>query len=469
MKFLNLRLLFLGLLMPLGLFAQEIIPDVVVQQTFVKDTLKNSKRLKIDGIIATVGDYIILDSDIDLTLIELAQNGAQVDFTRCQILGKLMEDKLYAHHAIQDSIPVSDAEIMGEMDEKISVMMEQIGSMEKLIKYYNKKNEDEFRSFFFDILKLNKLTASMQKKIVDDVTITPEEVRTFFKNIPVDERPVIGAEVEVSQIVIQPKVSDEEKLKVINRLKEIRREVLEEGASFTSKAVLNSQDPGSRSTGGFYKMTRKTPFVKEFKDVAFSLAEGEISMPFETEFGYHIIYLERILGQELHLRHILLMPRVTDAALKEARENAALIRKRIMDKEITFEEAARSFSDEKETRANGGVLLNPRSLDKRFELTRMDPELYRQVSNLKEGEISMPLIDEDQRGIKRFKLITVKYRSDEHVADYSRDFARIKEFALKEKQIKAIAKWSNEKINETYIRINGEYKNCQFENNWLKK
>lgn len=448
--------------------AQEIIVDdeVAVVQ---KDTLKNKMRLKIDGIIATVGDYFIMDSDIDMALVEIAQSGNSTNIPRCEILGKLMEDKLYAHHAIQDSIVISDVEIMGEMDEKISSMLEQLGTMDKLVKYYNKKSEEEFRSFFFDILKINKLTGEMQRKIVDEVEITPEEVRTFFKNIPLDQRPKIGAEMEVSQIVVQPQVSEEEKQKVINKLIEIRRDVLENGASFTTKAVFNTQDPGSRSNGGYYKMTRKTPFVKEFKDVAFSLAEGEISMPFETEFGYHIIFLEKIRGQELDLRHILIMPKVSDEALKEAREKAFLIKKRIDNGELTFEDAAKSLSDEKETRANGGVLLNPKTLDKRFELTRMDPELYRQVSNLKEGEVSTPMIDEDQRGIKRFKIMTVKNRTDEHIADYALDYARIKEFALKEKQIEAISKWSDEKVKSTYIKINGEYRNCEFVINWMKK
>jgi peptidyl-prolyl cis-trans isomerase SurA len=465
-KFLGWMFLFLLVFSPIC--AQEVIMDpteVVVQ----KDTIKNKMRMKIDGIIATVGDHFIMDSDIDMALLEIAQSGNAANIPRCEILGKLMEDKLYAHHAVQDSIIVSDVEIMGEMDEKIASMLEQIGTMDKLVKYYNKKSEDEFRSFFFDILKLNKLTGEMQRKIIDEVEITPEEVRTFFKKIPVEERPKIGAEMEVSQIIVQPKVSNEEKQKVIDKLIEIRREVLEDGASFTTKAVFNTQDPGSRSSGGYYKMTRKTPFVKEFKDVAFSLAEGEISMPFETEFGYHIIYLEKVRGQELDLRHILLMPRVSDEALKEAKEKALLIKKRIDNGELSFEEAARSLSDEKETRANGGVLLNPKTLDKKFELTRMDPELYRQVSNLKEGEVSIPLIDEDQRGIKRYKLMTVKNRTDEHIADYAKDYTRIKEFALKEKQFEAIAKWSDEKVKSTYVKINGEYRNCDFMINWLKK
>jgi peptidyl-prolyl cis-trans isomerase SurA len=232
---------------------------------------------------------------------------------------------------------------------------------------------------------------------------------------------------------------------------------------------LYSQDKASVPNGGFYKMNRKTPFVKEFKDVAFSLGEGEISEPFETPFGYHIIYIEKIRGQEVDLRHILLTPTVSDQSLKDAKEKATLIKKKIENKEISFAQAARTESDEKETKTNGGVLVNPKTQDTRFELTKMDPTLYGQVSNLKEGEVSIPLIDVDQTGGKKYKLMTVTNRIDSHTADYARDYIKIKDLALKEKQINAIAKWSEEKINETYIKINGDYRNCEFTNNWLKK
>ena len=207
---------------------------------------------------------------------------------------------------------------------------------------------------------------------------------------------------------------------------------------------------------------------KEFKEVAFKLAEGEISEPFETDFGFHIILVEKIKGQELELRHILLTPTVSDASIKEAKEKIDLIRKRIIDKEITFAEAARTISDEKETRANGGALINPKTQDTRFELTKMDPSLYSRVSNLKDQEISQPFLEEDQ-GKKTFKIITVTNRIDEHTADYSKDYIKIKDLALKEKQIKAVGKWFEEKIKETYIKINGEYRDCAFTNNWLKK
>jgi peptidyl-prolyl cis-trans isomerase SurA len=470
MKFINNKIVLTFFLLPFSCgiaIAQEIIKESVV------DTIKKSnagQKQKIDGIIAKVGDYIILDSDIDKSYLEISSQGGSVkDITRCQMLGKLMEDKLYAHQAVQDSLKVTDSEVKSLVEERLSYMVEQIGSMDKVVKYYKKSSEEEFRTYFFDILKEQKLTSEMQKKIIDEVEITPEEVRNFFKTIPKDELPVFGAEMEVAQIVVTPKVSDAEKQKVIDKLKEFKKEIQEGGSSFSTKAVLYSQDPGSRATGGYYKMNRKTQFVKEFKEVAFSLAEGEISEPFETDFGYHIIYIEKIKGQDLELRHILLTPVVTSEDLKAAKEKITLIRKRIEDKEITFAQAAKTMSDEKETRANGGVLINPRTQDTRFELTKMEPSLYGQISNLKENEISLPLLDEDQSGKKKYKLITVTNRIEEHTADYAKDYTKIKELALKEKQIKAIGKWFDVKIKDTYIKIIGEYRDCTFTNNWLKK
>lgn len=468
MKYINRTVLlsFYFVLLPVvTAIGQEIIQDTVKPKKPVVDT----RRQKIDGVIATVGDFNILDSDIDKSFLELSSQGNAVkDITRCQMLGKLLEDKLYAHQAIQDSIVVTDDEVKSKMEEQIAYMVEQLGSMDKVVKYFKKTTEEDFKTDLSEIIKMNKLSTSMQKKIIDAVEITPEEVRSFFKRIPADELPVFGAEMEVSQIVVSPKVSQEEKQKVIDRLKMFRQEVME-GASFSTKAVLYSMDPGSSSNGGYYKMNKKTPFVKEFKDVAFSLAEGEISEPFETDFGWHIIYIEKIRGQDLDLRHILLVPKTDDQSMRDAKERITQIKKRIEEKAITFADAARTESDEKETRANGGILINPKTQDTHFELTKMDPTLYSQVSNLKEGEVSIPLIDTDQSGKKKYKLIMVTNRIDEHTADYVKDYIKIKNLALKEKQIEAIDKWSDEKINETYIKINGEYRNCEFTNNWLKK
>ena len=446
--------------------AQEIIVDSVKVKP---SSTSNSKKLKIDGIIATVGDYVVLDSDIDKSFLEIqGQGGSIKDISRCQMLGKLLEDKLYAHQAIQDSVIVSDQEIKERMDQQLDYMIEQLGGIDKVVKYFKKNTEEEFRTDFFEILKQQKLSSDMQQKIIGEIEITPEETRNFFKKIPENERPTFGAELEIAQIVIKPKISEEEKQRIVAKLKDIKKEV-QEGASFKTRAVIYTDDRASASTGGYYKINKKTPFVKEFKDVAYSLQEGEISEPFETMFGYHIIYLEKIRGLELELRHILMMPKVSPESLNEAKEKAQLIKQRIENKEITFADAARTMSDEKETRANGGTLINPKTQDTRFELTRMDPELYGQVSNLKDNEVSIPYLQEDPKEGKSYKLVMVTNRIDEHQADYSKDYTKIRELALKEKQIEAIAKWTKDKIKETYIRINPDYQGCDFTNDWVKK
>jgi len=247
--------------------AQEIIKDTVK----TKPVVTSLNKQKVDGVIATVGDYIILDSDIDKSFLELSSQGNSIkDITRCQMLGKLLEDKLYAHQAVQDSIIVKDEEVKEKLNEQVNYMVEQLGSMDKVIQYFKKNNEDEFRNELFDIIKTNKLGAEMQRKIIDGVEITPEETRNFFRTIQSTDLPVFGAEMEVAQIVIAPKISEDEKQRVINRLKEIKAEVLA-GASFKTRAVIYSDDRGSASIGGFYKINRKTQFVKEFKEVAFSL------------------------------------------------------------------------------------------------------------------------------------------------------------------------------------------------------
>ena len=439
--------------------AQEIKPD---------STKTKVGRQKVDGIVATIGDYLVLDSDIDKFFLQLeAENNATANLTRCEVIGRLMEDRLYAHHAVQDSLKVTDAEIKGTMEDKISSLSEQIGGMEKMLKYYNKGTEEELRSFLFDLLKMTRLTSEMQRKIVDGVKITPEEVRNFFKKIPTNELPVFGDEIEVSQIALNPKVSQVEKQKVIDKLNGFKADI-KAGSSFSSKAILYSMDPGSKSNGGYMKINRKTPLVKEFKDIAFALAEGEISEPFETIFGYHIVYLEKIRGQDLDIRHILIFPKVTDESLKDAKDELTTIKDKIVKKEISFADAARSSSDDKETKANGGALINPKTMDTHFELTKMDPALYSIISNLKEGEVSVPQIDTDATEKKVVKIVTVTKKIPAHTADYSRDYLKIRDIALKDKQLKAIGKWSNEKIKQTFVKINGEYAECKFLNNWLK-
>ncbi len=429
------------------------------------------QRIKVDGVSAVVGDYVILESDIDKAIVEMESQGiSSKNITRCELLGKLMEDKLYAHNAIQDSLEVSDQEIYDYVDQSITYFTDQLGSIEKVLEFYKKPDELSFRDELFQINKVQKLSSMMQSKIVDEIEITPEEVRSFFKQIPTNELPTFGTELEISQIVLEPKVSEEEKESIINKLKSFKIDVEERGLSFSSKAVLYSQDPGSRSSGGKYTLHRKKPrMVKEFRDIAFSMQEGQISDPFKTDFGWHILVVEKIRGQEVDVRHILLTPKVDEEQLEEARKLLDTLRTRIIDKEIIFEDAAFQFSSEKETRLNGGVIINPATGDRRFELTKMDPVLYNQVRDLEDEEISVPLLEESRSGLKKYKILKVTNRYNEHIADYSKDYVKIKELAIKEKKLKAIKKWMKEKIKLTYVSLNKDFIDCQFNNNWSKK
>ena len=436
----------------------------------VKDTT-NTNRVKLDGIAAVIGDYVILESDIDKTLIDLKNQGASTeDITRCGLLGKLMEDRLYAHQAVQDSLLVSDDMVNAQSDRQIQQLVSQVGSMEKVLKFYKKPDIESFRAELFEINKLRMLSEKMQGKIVEDIEVTPEEVRQFFYNIPEDERPVFGAELEIAQIVKQPEAPEEEKQKVINQLKEIKQDVEENDASFKVKAILYTRDDASRANGGLYSITKETQFVKEFKDVAFSLQEGEISEPFETIYGYHIIYVEKVRGQERDVRHILLMPEVPQSAIDKAVQELDTIRQQVLDGKYTFAEAALNFSDEKETKYDGGLLRNPINFDSKFELTKMDPTLYNQVRNIKDGEISKPIREDDPRGgPPKFKIMKISNRFDEHKADFAKDYLKIQELALREKQFKAIKEWMSEHIEDTYIHVNADNRNCDFANNWVKE
>jgi peptidyl-prolyl cis-trans isomerase SurA len=430
-----------------------------------------AQRIKLDGIAAVVGDYVILDSDVEKTLIDLKNQGAtDADVNHCSLLGKLMEDRLYAHQAVQDSILVSDDEVNGRNDQYIQEFVQRLGSMEKVLEFYNQETVEDLREELYKINKLQMLSQRMQQNIVGEIEVTPEEVRQFFNSIPEDEKPVFGAELEIAQIVKKPEIPETEKQKVVDLLNEIKADVEDNGASFRVKAILYSQDPGSKSKGGFYSMTRQTPFVKEFKDVAFSLREGEISEPFESPFGFHIIFIEKVRGQELDLRHILIQPEVPQKALDAARLELDSIRTHIMEGKYTFAEAARNFSDEKETKFDGGLLRNPSDFSSRFELTKMDPKLYNQVRNLKDNEISNPILEPDPRGgPPSYKILMVSNRFDEHEADFARDYLKIQELALRDKQFKAIRDWMTEHIEETYISLDSEYRECSFTNNWLKE
>jgi peptidyl-prolyl cis-trans isomerase SurA len=465
-KIFTVALLFLFV----SLGAQEIIQDVT-PAIKVKDTVVNSTRIKAEGVAAVVGDFIILESDLDREIAQLEAQGADLEgVTRCELFGRLLESKLYAHQAIQDSVLVNELYIQSLVEQQIQGILGQTkGDMEGLLKFYKKDSEEALREEMYEINKNAYLAKEMQDKVISEIEVTPEEVRTFFNEIPEDERPTFGTELKLAQIVVIPEVTQEAKQAVIDKLNGFKKDIEENGSSFTTKVLFYTEDTASKPTGGKYTLNRKRPrMVKEFRDVAFSLQEGEISDPFETDFGFHIILLEKIRGQEYDVRHILIRPDLTQEAIQKAKDKIEKVRKLLVEGEVTFAEAAREFSDEKETKFEGGQLTNPITQDFNFELTKMEPELYAQIQDLKDGEISPIYQDEDRINRIKFKILTVTDRIDDHKADFAKDYLKIKELALQDKQIKAIEKWQKQTIIDTYVKVNGEYRDCGFQSNWLK-
>ena len=444
--------------------------NIILSQ--VNNTI-NNERNKIDGVAAVVGDFLVLDSDIEKQFNQLKASGISTDdMTTCQVFGKLLEDKLYQHHAIQDSITVNSLEIQSFVDQQIDAFAEQIGSMEKLINYYNKNSEQELRNEMFELNKSSELAKKMQEKIIDETEVTPEEVRQFFNSIPKNDRPFFGTELKVAQIVVIPETTEEEKKKVIDRLKEFKADVEDNGANFTTKVVLYSDDLVSRRSGGKLTLNRKKQrgqFDRNFVETVFSLREGEISDPFESDFGYFIIILDKIRGQEYDVRYILLRPKLKPFDIAEASKKLEDARNTILSGDLTFAEVALEISDEIETKFEGGKLINPETQDFNFELTKMDPELYSQIEKLKDGDVSIVLRDEDRLNPVKFKILTVTDRIDEHEANFATDYIKIQALALQNKKLKEIEKWQNTKIDDTYIKIANEYKDCEFYSNWLKK
>ncbi|MDV7188431.1 peptidylprolyl isomerase [Lutibacter sp. TH_r2] len=436
---------------------------------FIGIKAQNSERIKIDGVSVVVGENIVLDSDIDKFKKELAQRTeGKVDISDCEILEEIMTQKLLAHHAVVDSIVVSDAEVESEVERNISYFKQQLGSLEKVVDYYGFSDEEDLRNELGSIQREQLLIQRERASLTENVDVTPEEVRTYFKNLEVDNNlPEFSAEIELAQIVKILKPSEEETKRVLDKLNELKKDI-ENGYSFRLKAIINSDDPGVSQNGGLYTLTRESGFIKEFKEIAFSLDEGEISEPFESGFGFHILQVEKIKGQERDVRHILIQPKISDEELAKSLEELAKIRTQILNNEISFEDAVAKYSEDKDTKNNKGLLLNSQTNDTHFDLTRMDPNLFNKVSSLKQGEITEPFYEDVRGGEKMHKIILVKSKVDGHKAEFTKDYEKIQQLTLQKKQEETVEKWSKDKINDTYIKINKDYKKCTFDKNWKK-
>ncbi|MGZ3900486.1 MAG: peptidylprolyl isomerase [Bacteroidia bacterium] len=431
----------------------------------------NAQQVMIDKVIGVIGKYPILLSDLQNTMLDQEKREQEID--KCKALELLLFQKLLVAQADRDSVTVSDAEVDNELNRRMAYFINQFGSEEKLENYYGKRTnviKDDMRA---DI-KEQLLAQKMQGRITGDTKLTPSEVRAFYKTIPEDSLPLINSEVELQQIVKRPGFSAEAKKEAREQLESYRERILKGEAKMSSLARLYSEDPGSAKDGGFIANVTRGMMVPEFEAVAFKLKNGEISQVFETAYGYHFIELVTRRGDLLDLRHILVIPKMTNNDFFKSKYELDSIYQEIKSGKITFEEAARRYSDDKETKQNGGLMINPSTASTKFDdedLNQMDQMgqkgLITTLNALQVGEITTPMqFTGATDGKPGYRILKLKNRIDPHKTNLKDDYQKILIMANNDKNKKQVKEWIKKRSKITYIKLEPEY-SCHFENEWI--
>ncbi|MBN2639228.1 MAG: peptidylprolyl isomerase [Bacteroidales bacterium] len=433
------------------------------------DNTKDSKGKVVDRVVAIVGNSVILESDIDNQYLNLRMQG-QVPSgnereVKCKILETQLYQKLMLAEAQFDSLKVDETQVQGEVSSRLASFINNFGSQERMEKYYG-KSINQIRAELHDIIKEQMLSQQVQQKIIGNVTVTPSEIANFYKQMPKDSIPLIKTEYIVRQLVLEPPITVQEKLRVKKQLLELRKRILN-GESFATLAVLYSEDPGSASKGGELGFYGKGQLYPEFEKAAYKLKPGQISDIVETKTGYHIIQMIERKGDYINVRHILLVPKVSPEALQKAKNKLDSIAGLIRSDSLTFNKAVKEFS-QGPNRNNGGYLLNPQTGGVEFEGEQLSAKVSYIINNLKPGEISnpVPFKTDDQKDA--YRILYLEKKIPAHRANLELDYDKIEKWALMDKQQKVINQWINDKAALTYVKIIPGYQTCHFDHKWIK-
>lgn len=420
----------------------------------------------IDEIIAVVGDEIILYSDVQIQKNQLKQQGFPGTITDCMVLEEILFEKLLLNQAKIDSLEVTDDMVNVELEKRLAVFISQIGSVEKLEAYYG-KSMAEIREEFFDVLKDQILVQRMQGTIADGLNVTPQDVTEFYNSIPQDSLPFISASVELAQIVKYPEVSRDEIERVRNRLRDFKNQVESGKDDFETLAALYSQDPGSSSKGGKLGLQSRGTWVPEFDAVAFNLKAGEISAPFKTTFGWHIMQMVERRGEMYDANHILLIPQTTATELMAARNELDSIRLLVVRDSISFAFAASKYSDDERSKNQNGMLVNNAKGSTIFEMDELDPTVFMAIDTLELGEVSAPFYFQGDNREKGYRIVKLISETEPHRANLKDDYQSLQNMASQKLSAENMDKWVKQKIASTYVKIIPQYVECEFNYPWL--
>lgn len=418
------------------------------------------QQVQVDGIIAKVDNHVILRSDLEFGYLQyLAQSKQQPsEDLKCQIFTSLLQDKLLLARAEIDSITVEEVMVTGELDERINYLASQVGGTERLEQYYNKslrQLKDELRKTVREQMVMER----MQREITSKVSVTPKEIKRYFNNIPKDSLPYFSTEVEIGQIVIHAEIGREQKQAARQQLEELRKRILA-GEDFATLAKQYSQDPGSAQDGGELGFFKKKELVPEYEAAALRLEPGGISNVIESQFGFHLIQLIERRGQEFNTRHILIKPATATVDINAAVTELDSVRSLIVSDSLTFAQAAKEYSDDTNTKDNGGMLTSRATGTTYIPMDQVDPAIFFVIDTLEVGEISKPVAFTTPDGKDAARILYLKSKTPPHLANLTDDYQKIANAALAQKRSSAVSDWFKKNVNTVYIEIDPQYEEC---------
>lgn len=433
--------------------------------------LTNAQDNVIDEIVWVVGDEPILRSEVETQRLQAQLEGVKYDGDPyCIIPEQIAIQKLYVHQADLDSITVDESDIISMVDKQVNKSISYLGSKEKL-EEAAKMTLPRLREWYRDNYRIQQLTSQVQSKLVGDVKVTPAEIREYYKRISLDSLPTIPGEVEVEIITIEPKYAQQDIDEIKEKLRDFSERV-NKGESFATLAIMYSEDKGSARVGGELGFMGKAMLDPEFANVAFSLTDPKkVSKIVESEYGFHIIQLIEKMGDRINCRHILLKPTINARERNMALQQLDSIAGQIGNSKLSFSDAARFFSSDKETRNNGGLMVNGATMSSRFKIEDLPQDMNSIVYNLNVGELSKPfsLRMEQNRDKEVCAIVRLKTKTKSHKASLTEDFQTLKQLVLDTKRTKIIDDWIKEKQSKVYIRISENWRTCSFKYpGWIK-
>ena len=420
------------------------------------------ENLVIDKIIAKVGTEYILLSDVESQYSFASERAGDGSLDlKCEILQSLVGQKLIVHQARLDSIEIPADQIEASLDFRIDGVLRQMNGDEAFFEDYYGMTINEMRENLREDLEQQMLVERMQNELLNSVTITPKEVKEYYAEIPQDSIPYLSAEVEISEIVVKPEVNAIERAKALQQIIDLRKRIVEGGENFEELATKYSDDPGSARNGGDLGYAERGIYVQEFEAMAFSLEENEISDPFLSVHGYHIIKMIDRRGNKIRVKHILIKPNITSDDMDLAKVKLDSVRIAIDSSKMTFRDAVKRYSiEDVPSYHNGGRIQNPATQKALFDMADLPSEIYFAIEELEVGDVSTPLEYPLPTGEKYYRIIKLDSKTKPHRASLEQDYTKIQEYAKESKKNVYFSDWLENKINSTFIEVDKAYLNC---------